>query len=108
MPGPPNARVGDMVTMTSPCNGGCNSCPHPWSGIIKSGAQTINNIPAARVTDTGQCICPHAGTFQIIKGSGTVEINGQKVARIGDQVQCQKCGAMGLITVGSPNTMSGG
>lgn len=97
-----------MVTQVSPCQGGCNSCPHPWSGLITSGAQTINNIPAARVTDEGKCICPHAGTFKIIKGSGTVEINGQKVARIGDQVTCVKCGAQGIIAAGSPNTMSGG
>jgi len=106
MAAPPNARVGDQVVHVNQCSGGCPGCPHPWTGVITSGQQTINNIPAARVTDMGQCNCPHGGTFQITVGSGTVEINGQKVARIGDLVTCAKCGAQGKIVAGSPNTMS--
>lgn len=98
------ARIGDQVVMTSPCVGGCNVCPHPWTGIIKSGSGnvTVNGVPVARQNDTGQCICPHGGTFKIMQGS-TDAANDQPFARVGDSVMCQKCGAVGKIVAGSPN-----
>jgi uncharacterized Zn-binding protein involved in type VI secretion len=89
--------------MTSPCVGGCTACPHPWTGIIRSGSPnvTVNGIPVARQGDDGQCICPHGGTFKIVQGSSSLE-NGPPIARIDDAVQCEKCGALGRIASGSP------
>lgn len=98
------ARVNDPVVFTSPCVGGCPSCPHPWTGIITKGSAntTVNSIQVARKTDTGQIFCPHGGTFKIIQGSGD-SANSPDLARVGDSVQCNKCGAVGKIIAGSPN-----
>ncbi|MEM9492698.1 MAG: PAAR domain-containing protein [Myxococcota bacterium] len=99
------ARKFDPVVMTSPCNPGIpNCCPHPWSGMIKegSGNTTFNSIPVARKMDKGQCFCPHAGTFQITSSSSDTS-NGQKIARVNDEVTCMTCGAKGKIISGSPN-----
>ncbi|MCG8424634.1 MAG: hypothetical protein MJE77_42625 [Proteobacteria bacterium] len=98
------ARVNDQVVFTSPCVGGCNTCPHPWTGIITGGSPntTVNSIPVARKGDPGSIMCPHGGTFKITMGSGDTE-NSPPVARIGDSVQCNKCGAQGKIIAGSPN-----
>ena len=65
---------------------------HP--GLITSGASQvlINSFPAARVTDKHSCLMPPTAgphpTSTIVKGSGTVQIQGQAAARIGDSVGC--------------------
>lgn len=99
------ARVTDKVVFTSPCVGGCNTCPHPgWTGMITkgSGNATVNSLQVARRDDTGTIFCPHGGTFKIVQGS-TDSGNGTDFARVNDPVQCQKCGAMGKIVSGSTN-----
>jgi uncharacterized Zn-binding protein involved in type VI secretion len=105
---PKNARKNDLAKSDgATCKKFCKKCPHPWMGPIATGAQMINGQLSARVTDTGPTCCPHGGTFRIVKGSGTVSIDGQKVARVGDPVQCIKCGAKGKIIAGSNNTTAG-
>ena len=101
------ARVGDPVICMSPCVGGCNVCPHPWTGTITGGSSNlfINGIPAARMGDKGSIICPHGGSFTITGSSGDVA-NGPKFARMTDEVTCTKCGAKGKIMSGSPNVMA--
>lgn len=98
------ARVADPVVHITLCQGGCSSCPHPWTGVIRQDAPylLINGKKAARKGDKGTIDCPHGGTFKIIQGSGNTTFQ-PPAARVNDQVQCEKCGAKGKIVAGSPN-----
>lgn len=59
------------------------------------GASSVASHPTARVDDT----IDHGGP--IIDGSPTMTCEGQKVARVGDPVQCDQHGLQ-TITTGSP------
>lgn len=101
MPGPPQARVGDMHT--GPCTLGS---PLP---ILPPCCVTVlvSNIPAARSTD--MClglIAPPAANYPphpIAKGSATVLIGKLPAARIGDL-----CSIGGTIVAGAPTVLTGG
>lgn len=108
---PEVARKGDAVVSDgATCNPGFDCCPHGWSGTIESNlAETVetNGKPTAVIDGTGPTNCPHGGTFVIIEGSTTVFAESRRVARIGDAVQCTKCGGMGHIVEGSADTFAG-
>lgn len=104
MPGPPQARVGDMhagpaCTVTGPMP------------IIPPCAVTVlvGKRPAARLGDMCVGMMPSpAGPVPtpphpIAKGSATVMIMNQPAARIGDQ-----CGMGGTITMGETTVLTGG
>ena len=101
MPGPPQARLGDMHT--GPCTLGS---PLP---ILPPCCPTVLvcKQPAARVGDmcTG-LVAPPAANFPphpIAKGSMTVLIGKQPAARIGDM-----CSLSGAIVAGAPTVLTGG
>jgi uncharacterized Zn-binding protein involved in type VI secretion len=100
----PAARQGDRVVaidthlIQPPGPSSPVPVPHPFSGILDgalSGDVTINGLAAATVDSTATNTPPHipiGGSFvnppsnkaTIMTGSGTVTINGKKVARAGD------------------------
>lgn len=102
--GQPVARQGDRVVamdthlIQPPGPSSPVPVPHPFSGIIDgglSGDVTINGLAAATVDSTATNTPPHipiGGSFvnppsnkaTIVTGSGSVTINGKKVARAGD------------------------
>jgi uncharacterized Zn-binding protein involved in type VI secretion len=105
--GLPAAKQGDQVVATDthliqpPGPTSPVPVPHPFAGIINGGLSSDVNImgmPAATVDSTATNTPPHipiGGTFvnppsnkgKIIKGSGTVKINGKAAARNGDTAQ---------------------
>jgi uncharacterized Zn-binding protein involved in type VI secretion len=100
----PAARQGDRVVaidthlIQPPGPSSPVPVPHPFSGVLDgalSGDVTINGLAAATVDSTATNTPPHipiGGSFvnppsnkaTIMTGSGTVTINGKKVARAGD------------------------
>lgn len=79
------ARLGDH------CSG--HDCYPPRPSITSSSDTFIDGIPALRVGDKYEqhcCTSPpfdcHEGT--VISGSGSVFINGQSAARVGDALDC--------------------
>ena len=109
--GQPAAKQGDQITAVDthivmvPSPGGPvpTPLPHPFSGIIDGNTSTdvmIEGRPAATVGSTATNTPPHIPTppgtsFQvpptnrgtIIRGSGTVMINGKPAVRSGDTAQ---------------------
>jgi len=73
-----------------------------------AGTVFINNLPAARMNDTGvHAACCGPNTFQIMQGSGTVTIENMSAARMGDTtLHCAM--ASGSIITGSPTVSIGG
>ncbi len=109
--GQPAAKQGDqviavdihIVMVPSPSGPVPTPLPHPFSGMLDGNlSQNVNvmGMPAATAGSTADNQPPHLPTppgtaFQIpptnkatiIKGSGTVMINGKPAARLGDTVQ---------------------
>ncbi len=107
----PAAKQGDQITAVDthivmvPSPGGPvpTPLPHPFAGIIDGNTSPnvrINGSPAATVGSTATNTPPHIPTppgtsFQIpptnrgtiMRGSGTVMINGKPAARAGDMAQ---------------------
>lgn len=107
----PAAKQGDQITAVDthivmvPSPGGAvpTPLPHPFAGIIDGNTSPnvrINGNPAATVGSTATNTPPHIPTppgtsFQmppanrgtIMRGSGTVMINGKPAARAGDMAQ---------------------
>jgi len=98
---PPAARLSDFheCPMETPA---VIPIPHVGGPIIGPGEPTvlIDNMPAARVTDTLLCIGP---PDEIVSGSATVFIGGLAAARVGDQTAHG-----GEIVLGALNVMIGG
>lgn len=98
---PPAARLSDFheCPMETPA---VIPIPHVGGPIIGPGEPTvlIDNMPAARVTDTLLCIGP---PDEIVSGSATVLIGGLAAARVGDQTAHG-----GEIVLGALNVMIGG
>lgn len=102
-----------VLVPTPPSGSVPTPMPHPFSGVIQGNVSInvrISNAPAATVGSTANNIPPHLPTppgisFQvppinlgtIMKGSGSVFINGKPAARVGDTVQ----------TCGDPPNMTG-
>jgi uncharacterized Zn-binding protein involved in type VI secretion len=101
MPGPPQARLGDLHTCTVP-----PSFPSPIMAIPKGPPVLVNNLVAAKVTDPTMSgpvppvpPIPHI----MIKGSFTVMINKMPAVRVGDL-----CLLGGPVALGSFNVFTGG
>ncbi len=109
---PSAARVTDIAVGALHCHSvhPWSPIPHPVQGPIMAGAGTvfINNLPAARMNDTGvHAACCGPNTFQIMQGSGTVTIENMSAARMGDTtLHCAM--ASGSIITGSPTVSIGG
>lgn len=102
--GNPAAKQGDQVLATDthiilmPPYSTPTPLPHPFTGMLSGGLSAdvnIGGMPAAILSSTADNTPPHipqGGPFQkppankgqIIMGSGTVMINGQPAARMGD------------------------
>lgn len=100
----PAAKQGDQVLATDthiiliPPYSTPTPLPHPFTGMLSGGLSSdvnIGGMPAATLNSTADNTPPHipqGGPFQkppankgqIIMGSGTVMINGQPAARMGD------------------------
>jgi uncharacterized Zn-binding protein involved in type VI secretion len=65
--------------------------------------EMMNMPPKARLGDQVDMRCPHGGIGTIISGSEKEADDVHRTARIGDKVQCNKCGQIGIIVKGSPN-----
>ena len=95
---PAAARLGDQ------CSG--HGCFPPRTGVNASGNVFFNGIPA-HIVGNGWNLhcCPrqgcHPGTIAV--GLGSVFINGQPAARIGDSIDCGSS-----IAAGSSNVFLGG
>lgn len=102
---PAVARVGDKHSGI--CNHGLPCCPHPVSGVITAGSDSVfaNGMGVARVGDTVTCTCPHCGAGTIKTGSSKHFANGMAMARIGDEVLYGA--GKGYIISGSPNVNLG-
>lgn len=103
--GPAAARQGDRILaidmhmIQPPGPSSPSLVPHPFNGIIDGGVSpdvTIGGAKAATVNSTATNTPPHipiGGTFvtppsnkaTIVKGSGSVTINGKAAARAGDK-----------------------
>jgi uncharacterized Zn-binding protein involved in type VI secretion len=118
--GQPAARQGDRIValdmhiIQPPGTVPPVTVPHPFSGIIDGAVSadvTIGGANAATLNSTATNTPPHipiGGTFvnpptnqaTIIKGSGTVTINGKPAARAGDTATtCNDIGLPGGGTV---------
>lgn len=118
--GQPAARQGDRIValdmhiIQPPGPVSPVTVPHPFSGIIDGAVSadvTIGGAKAATLNSTATNTPPHipiGGTFvnpptnkaTIIKGSGTVTINGKPAARAGDKATtCNDIGLPGGGTV---------
>jgi uncharacterized Zn-binding protein involved in type VI secretion len=102
--GAPAAKQNDQVLATDthiilmPPYSTPTPLPHPFAGMLTGGLSSdvnIGGLPAATVNSTADNVPPHipqGGPFQkppankgqIMMGSGTVMINGQPAARMGD------------------------
>lgn len=102
--GMPAAKQGDQVLATDthivllPPYSTPAPLPHPFTGVLSGGLSSDVNIggaPAAILGSTADNTPPHipqggpfqkppANTGQVLMGSGTVLINGQPAARMGD------------------------
>lgn len=98
------ARQGDQVVATDthiiliPPYSTPTPLPHPFAGMLSGGLSSdvnIGGMPAAILGSTADNTPPHipqggpfqkppANSGQVIMGSGTVMINGQPAARLGD------------------------
>lgn len=99
--GKPAARLTDM-TMCPLATPGTPPIPHvggPITGPCSPNV-IIGGLLAARVTDIAQCVGPPDA---ILKGSGTVYINGLQAARIMDPTSHG-----GQILTGYPTVLIGG
>ena len=109
---PSAARINDISLGTPHCHSvhPWSPVPHPNQGPITTGSSsvTINDLDAARVKDPGtHKACCGPMTFKIVKGSGTVIVDGQAQARLGDQtLHCNM--VPGAIITGSSNVIVGG
>jgi uncharacterized Zn-binding protein involved in type VI secretion len=127
--GPPAARVGDRIValdmhlIQPPPTATPVMVPHPFSGIIDSGASpdvTIAGAAAATVGSTATNTPPHlpiGGTFvnppsnqgSITAGSASVTINGKAAARAGDKARtCDDTGRIGGLVVAVGKVFIGG
>ena len=99
--GKPAARIGDRVQGI--CHHGRDDCPHPWSGTIVAGSDTVltDGKPVARIGDNIATSCPHCGRATIVGGSDSV-LAQKPIAHIGDRVVSP--GGQGTI-VGSGETV---
>lgn len=105
---PPQSRVSDLGQAMADAHG-CPACPHPAIGPIIMGSPNVlvNNLPAARMNDSGvHAACCGPNMFWARKGSATVHINGLMAHRQSDMQQ--HCGGVGMSTMGSPNVITGG
>jgi len=102
--GKPAARITDMHICPAVCPG---PVPHVGGPILPPGATTvlIGGIPAARLSDKAQCSC---AVDSIASGSSTVEIEGQRAARLGDSSSHGGSIVVGLTTVLIGDSGSGG
>jgi uncharacterized Zn-binding protein involved in type VI secretion len=129
----PAARQNDPVTGTDthivlmPSPGGPvpTPTPLPFAGKLMSGLSRdvrVNGLPVATVHSIAQNLPPHiptpGGTFstppkntgEVLVGSTTVLVNGNGVARVGDQVKtCNDPvdAPTSAITAGSPDVLVG-
>ena len=83
--GKPVARIGDSVQGI--CHHGRDDCPHPWTGNITGGSNSVltDGKPVARIGDECATSCPHCGKATIVAGSSSV-LAQNPVAHIGDRV----------------------
>lgn len=84
--------------------GHAHSCPIHGGGLVINPGQALvrfNGIPLA--VEGGQCGCPSTPPLPdpMVKGSGTVRINGRGVMRVGDQTAHG-----GKIMTGAPTLTS--
>jgi len=96
---------------------GTGYVPMSRSGILDqeySPDVNTNDRSTVRKGDKGTITSgPHAGElFEVIEGSGSVNVNGQPIAREGDSTKCSVCGDIegeeGSIDSGSSNVNAGG
>jgi uncharacterized Zn-binding protein involved in type VI secretion len=76
----------------------CPACPHPVRGPVTSGSPTVtvNELPAARVGDSGvAAACCGTNQFTITSGDASVLIDGRPAAIRGSTTQ--HCGGTGSI-----------
>jgi len=103
-------RSGDMASAEG-LSFGCPACPHNVMGPIVGGALTvfINGRPAVREHDYGihALTCCGDNTFQVLKGSGSVLIEGYAAARIDDETRHSGY-KLGKIDEGSTDVIIGG
>ena len=106
---PATTRIGDGTSGI--CDLGIEDCcAHSRAGTNSTGSPNVfvNGIPAHRLYDFGDCLCPHGGTYASVEASKSVFVNGRGLTRIGDLTSCMVCGQPGSHVAGSPNVFAGG
>lgn len=63
-------------------------CDHGAVIITSCRRTLVDGIPVARYGDLVACPLPNHGVNPIVKASGTVWVEGQRVARVGDTTAC--------------------
>lgn len=106
--GQPQGRLGDLARVPADAHG-CPACPHMCVGPAIAGSPNVNvNMrPALRVQDPGiHAACCGPNTWNAMKGSSTVFINGKPAHRKDDMTK--HCGGIGQLIQGSDNVFVGG